>query len=231
MDKSLRTFALAAVAARTVGHTPADASAEIGYLRAQLATVAPGGAWADGLQAYLERPAAADEPLLDLTRLLDLSQAEALAVALAAAVEDDLMAGRAVAFVQAPIGGSRPTLGLLGAALSEIIPGGAAPVAALVQGSAVRSGLLSLLNESAPLPERPVAVPLPLCLALAGGDGEWAGVAVSGRDQLDLPLPPSAREEAGRHARGLAAAPGRALVVRARSASEGCALHSSRVPP
>jgi len=53
-------------------------------------------------------PSPADLPLLQLAETLELSHAELLSIALVLAVESEVMAGRAVAQVQAPLGGSRP---------------------------------------------------------------------------------------------------------------------------
>ena len=163
----------------------------------------------------------ADEPLQELADRLQLHRVETLAVALAAAVETDLMCGRAVAHLQAPIGGSRPTLGLLAAAFAEYASEGRV-VERLLTGAAVESGLLQLLNESAPLAERAAAVPVPLCLALSGRDAAWPGTALGLAGMPEIPLPFSVSAEAHRQARALTG--GNALVVRGGAASEARAV-------
>ena len=146
----------------------------------------------------------ADAPLLELADRLGFDRVEILAVALAAAVETDLMCGRAVAHLQAPIGGSRPTLGLLAAAFADGEAEGQV-VERLLTGAALECGLLQLLNESAPLAERGVAVPVPLCLALSGRDAGWPGTVLGIDGIPETPLPPSTLAEARRRARAMAA--------------------------
>jgi len=148
-----------------------------------------------------------------------LRPAELLSVALAAAVETDLMCGRAVAHLQSPVGGSRPTLGLLGAAFGEFEREGQA-IERLLTGAAVGSGLLQLLNEGSPLAERAASVPIPLCLALSGRDAPWPGGFLGIDGIPETPLPESVRAEARRQARGLMAGSQNALLVRSGSLAE-----------
>src|SRR5262249_2946971 len=139
-EVSLRTFALAAVASLAPGgpETP-----EARFLLAHLDAVAPGrGPWEKALPGHLRRPSPADAPPPHLAGERGLTAAELLAVALAAAVEDDVMAGRAVAHLQAPVGGSRPTLGLLATALAGVAPASLRALEALLTGAALRGGLL-----------------------------------------------------------------------------------------
>src|SRR5262249_34365624 len=70
--------------------------------------------WRNELEIYLRHPGTVDVPLLDLGAQIGLSVIEILAVTLAAAVETDVIVGRTVAWLQAPVGGSRPTLALIG---------------------------------------------------------------------------------------------------------------------
>ncbi len=160
-------------------------------------------------------------PLQELAERLSLRRVETLAVALAVAVETDLMSGRAVAHLQAPVGGSRPTLGLLAAAFAEYEPEGSV-VECLLTGAAMESGLLQLLNDGAPLAERAAAVPVPLCLALTGRDAAWPGTSLGLAGIPETPLPFSVLAEARRQARALAG--GNALVVRGGAAPEARAV-------
>jgi hypothetical protein len=153
-----------------------------------------------------------------LARELDLSLSELLATALAAAVEDDVMTGRALAFLQAPVGGSRPTLGLLAHLLADL-PDRGAPLDLLCAGPAHHAGLLTLVGEG-PLPERSIAVPLPICLALRGIESVWPGTTLGAGDLSEVPLPASTMAEARRHALALSRSPGRCLVIRCASAVE-----------
>lgn len=181
-------------------------SAEAAFLRAQAT-------------ARSEAGDADDAPLVELGAKLGLHRIELLAVALAAAVETDAMCGRAVAHLQTPVGGSRPTLGLLAAALAEFDSGEDIPQR-LLTGAAVESGLLVLLNEGAPLAERAVSVPIPLCVALSGRDAAWPGTSLGLGGVPETPLPPSVLAEARRQARGLMVGSQKVLVVRSGSAAE-----------
>ncbi len=206
----LRAFALGAIGA-TLG--TGDGSPEAKFLLAHLNQERD-------LSTYLQEPAEEDLPLLTLAAQLRLHRAELLAIALATLVETDLMSGRAIAHIQSPVGGSRPSLGLLGAAfasLGDSLP----PVEAILTGAALQSGLLTLLNEGAPAAERALAVPLPLCLALRGHDTAWPGTVLGMGNVPAAELPPSLRREAERQAAGLGTGGARALVVRSNSVSEG----------
>ena len=222
---TLLTFALASIAAQAAPRGGADAP-ELRFLLQHLDAVTNRGwTWRDALPKYLERANASDAPLIALRDALRLTTTEMLAVALCAAVEDDVMVGRALAHVQAPVGGSRPTLGLIGAALGE--DGAGRRVSeALVGGAAVQSGLLNILNEPAPLPECTLAVPQHLTLALAGYDGSCAGMVVGPGDLPDLELPPTLLNEARRQAIALGDGSHRALIVRTGSRIEGRAVAS-----
>jgi hypothetical protein len=216
---NLRAIALAALA-QTV--PPAsDASAEpleLGFLREHATD--PPTPWQQALSAYRNQPAAADVALLELATALGLSDVELMTVVLAAAVEDDLILGRAIARLQSPLGGSRPTIGLLLNVLHGNDPPG---IAALTAGAAVRSGLLLILNDAAPLPERPVSVPPHICAALSGLDGLAPGTTIGLGEVPNVPLGASARDLGAHHARALGEGDGtgRVLVIRCGSEAEG----------
>jgi len=219
---TLRDYALAALGATVAQHARKEPqSAELQFLGARLDAVAAAGErWDADLEGYLRDPDALDGPLIALARRLGLSLIETLAVELAATVERDAMAGRAVAYVQAPLGGSRPTVGLLAAAFGRLAPPSLGVGDILLTGAALRSGLLSLTTEGAPLPERAVAVPLHLCVALDNRDGAPAGATIGVDPGAVVPLPPSTLAEVQRQAAALAATPGRVLVVRSGSLLE-----------
>jgi len=219
---TLRDYALAALGSTVEAHVRTQPpSAELDFLLACLEAVARvDGRWDATLGAYLDAPCAADGPLLALARRLDLSAVELLTVELAATIERDAMAGRAVAYVQAPLGGSRPTVGLLAAAFGRLAPPSIGVGDLLLTGAAVRTGLLSLTGEAAPLPERAVAVPLHLCAALDSRDGAHAGAAIGVDQAAAVPLPGSTLVDVERQAAALAATPGRVLVIRSGSLLE-----------
>jgi hypothetical protein len=206
----LRSSALAALAALLpVGASSPEAS----FLRAHAAAAERNGSVLD----------ASDAPLLDLAVRLDLHRIELMAVALAASVEMDLMCGRAVAHLQAPLGGSRPMLGLLASAFAEFDSGNKV-IERLLTGAAAESGLLYLLNEGSPLAERAIAVPIPLCLALSGRDAAWPAASLGLEGVPETPLPSSVSEEARRQARGLTAGSQSILVVRSGATAEARAV-------
>jgi hypothetical protein len=128
---------------------------------------------------------------------LSLTPVEVAALVLALAVEQDLLAGRVLASLQAPVGGSRPTLGFLEGLLSGA---GAADPASLVAGAAVGTGLLERISPDRPLPEQSLAVPTPLVLALSGQALPPPGVRC---EREPLPLPSSVQARAAELARGM----------------------------
>ena len=177
------------------------------------------GAWsADLLPACLEAlrtaPAEADRRLVALADALGLDDAELMTVALCTAVEQDAGAARAVAAVQAPVGGSRPLLGLAATAFAGLGAG----VLGLACGRAAACGLLQLGEEPLALPERSLRVPLPILAVLAGLDAPWPNTVLL--PASDLPLPIALLAEATARARAI----GRGgLVVRCASAAEALA--------
>lgn len=200
-----------------------SASPEADFLRARSASVGRGGSVQQALSRIVEQPNPSDVPLLKLANELSLHRIELLTVALAIAVEMDLMCGRAIAHLQMPVGGSRPTLGLLAAAFADF-ESESQVIECLLTGPAVQSGLLQLLNEIAPVAERAAAVPVPLCLALSGRDAAWAAMSFGDEGDIETPLPFSVLVEAKRQARGLMAGAPNVLAVRAGSEAEGKAV-------
>lgn len=220
-ERRLQNYALAALGATVSDHVSSQPqSAELRFLLAHLAAATIAGEqWEETIGDYLNAPDPRDEPLLALASQIGLTVLEILAVELAATVERDAMAGRAVAYLQAPLGGSRPTLGLLSAALGRVAPACGASEAILT-GAAVRTGLLLLTAESAPTPERAVAVPVHISLALEDHEAAPSGATVGVDPAAGVPLPPSTAKEIRRQATALAAASGRVLVIRSGSLPE-----------
>ena len=205
----LHLIALASCAAAGEASAP-----EAGWLRTQRdALVAPDGDTLD-LERWLRRwrraPPAQDARLAALADAWQLSTGEMLAVALACAAETDAMIGRVLAWLQAPVGGARPTVGLV-AMLAERFADDTA-FAALAGGMARAGGLIQFDASGRALPEAVLAVPLPVVFALSDAASRLAppGVRV---DMVDAPaLAPSLRAAAAR--RALALAQASALVVR-----------------
>src|SRR5262245_14912434 len=110
---SLRAFALGAAARLCTSEVYARRP-ETSFL-SRYAEVIPPNAGPEELAAYLADPVPVDRALADVGREIALTAVEMLAIETAIAVEDDLMAGRAIAMLQAPLGGSRPTIGLMAA--------------------------------------------------------------------------------------------------------------------
>ena len=121
-------------------------------------------------------PPTQDLRLHALGQAFGLSAIEIVAVALAAAVEADPMLGRVLAWLQAPTGGTRPSVGLL-LALADLLDLTGA-LENLVAGPARACGLLILDDETRPLPEQLLRVALPNVLALRCGDGNWPGIRI-----------------------------------------------------
>lgn len=219
-SECLRGYALAALATCVADQGSAP---EFHFLRQQLEQFPEGARnLRNALAAYVRHPHSVDVPLLSLAKQLDLSTIEILAVALAATVESEVNAGRAVAWLQAPVGGSRPTLALLAASLGNVIcDGDANSVDTLVTGHAMQSGLLGVTNEAAPLAEHAVLVPVPICLALHGLECDWPGTVVGLEPGHTVALPESFQAQARQHAAGLNPAEQRILILRSSSISEG----------
>ncbi|WP_257446373.1 ATP-binding protein [Archangium lipolyticum] len=176
--------------------------------------------WLAGARARMEEPAPVDVPLVRLGRELGLTLLEQLAVALAAAVEEEQLVGRVLAYIQSPTGTSRPMLGLIASALAEAAPPGITPLHALSNGAAFQSRLLSRLGTEEPLAEQSFALPLPLYLALRGQDGAWPGTTLGLGAYPEVPLPASVLEQVRRHADTLATQPRSALLLRGASPAE-----------
>lgn len=172
------------------------------------------------LRRCLAKPAAEDAQLARLAELLRLGPIEVAAMVFALLVEEEAMIGRLLAHIQAPIGGSRPALGMLEAALAPLAAGhGPWLTGSLLAGPAVTSGALQLVNEQAPLPEQAVKVPIGLALALRSQPFVWPG-AGSLAEEEKVRLPASILESAARQAKALQRSAGSVLVIRAASLRE-----------
>lgn len=153
---------------------------------------------------------------------MELDIAECLAVALGAEVELDPMAGRVLAWLQAPVGGVRPSAGLVASAAGAI-DGRDLPrhLGNLYAGRGLDSGLLQLAGETATLPESPLRLPVPLALALRALPGSWPGIRLGMNDAPQLPE--SVLEAARRYAGALGSGP-QVLAIRSGNPREARAV-------
>jgi len=158
-----------------------------------------------------------NRPLGRVAAALSLSPMEQAAVGLAFAVETDPMAGRAAAYLQSPVGGSRPTLGLLARVLAPL-GDGPGDLAALAAGPAVRSGLLRLA-ETGPIPERAVWLSEAITSCLAGVGTGWPGLIEMPRS-ISADWPGSLAEALAPIAAGLRTERETLLVLRSLSRSD-----------
>ncbi|HEX2828588.1 MAG TPA: ATP-binding protein [Burkholderiales bacterium] len=203
---------LHAIALATCAPAGDDASSpEAEWLCAQreaLQAIAPD--LATHVQRWRASPPPHDARLCAFADAWQLSIAEIIAVSLACAAETDSMVGRVLAWLQAPIGGARPTAGLVALLASHL--GDAAALATLAGGRAHASGLLHIAGDARTLPEASVTVPLPIVFALGESAHEIAppGITIGLADAP--PLPASIKDAAQRRAAALAA--DGALVVR-----------------
>jgi hypothetical protein len=223
---TLRDHALAAMARYACPAEPPSIEAEeLQFLRRRLPPIdSPADAWIDAFRASLADPAPVDRAVVNLARDLGLTEIELLAVVLAESVEDDPMIGRVIAHLQSPVGGSRPTIGLLAAVFGALLPPDVRAIDVLTAGAATASGLLVVPSDGGPMPERAVSVPHHLCLALHGLDALPPGTSLAESAPSDVPLPPSMLARAEHHAAALEGSLRRVLVIRTTSPSEGRAV-------
>ena len=222
--RSLLEFAIAAVGHSVgVSRLQAEDRPENAYLLQALASTDSEFGWHAALRNYLDKPNDLDRPLVALARRLELCLAETVAVSLAAAVERDLMPGRVLAYVQAPLSGSRPTLGLVATAINQLLIGSDA-FDEILTGNAVTSGLLQLRGDGQPFPERQFSVPSHLCLALRGKDCQVPATCIELDVDATIPFPDSILQEAQHLGGTLRSSSRTTLVVRSVSMAEAKSL-------
>jgi ATPase family associated with various cellular activities (AAA) len=168
----------------------------------------------EAFNQYMQKPAACDAPLAEAMRHFHLTPVEVLAVRLAVAAEQDLLIGHVLSHLQQPLASGRPTVGLTAQAYApDELP---VAVHQLAQGNAVRCGLLQLIGEDSPLPERQMRVPLPTALALQQMESSWPGATPITVDRFSVPLCESSTARALSLAKRMreASSPGPALIIR-----------------
>ncbi len=222
-EKNLTTYAFAALASSVSNKiSEQDNTPENRFLLNKLNIIDPDrSGWMKSLLRYLDTPCITDDPLTLINRELNLTIPELLSVALASAVENDVMAGRVLAHLQSPIGGSRPTLGLLSVAFADTNIAETNIINTLIAGTAIQSGLLTISDGGDPLPEQTIKVPVSICQALNNQDGVLKGCTIGNETLPDVPLPSSFEKEIQSHAIGLRDSFQKVLVIRTSSAAEG----------
>lgn len=151
------------------------------------------------LALWQRMPADSDAHLHRLAQRMKLSGSELIAVALALAADADVIAARALAWLQAPLRDMHPTLGLIACLEAQRGLTAHDTVTAILDGPALESGLLQLEGQGRALPDARLRVPLSLVVALAGGNGRWQNVHLG---DPGLPeLPDSIHEAAAAYAR------------------------------
>lgn len=113
-------------------------------------------------------------PLRRFGDLRALKPADLFLIGLAAACEGRRAAALGVMTLQAPFAGARPSVHLALDLVQELFDAGPGDAMALAAGPLVESGLLDLVGEDA-LPQRSLAIRLPLWRVLAEGSPAWPG--------------------------------------------------------
>jgi hypothetical protein len=182
------------------------------------------------LEHTLQQPHDHDRSLVNLAQLYQLHWVEILSLALCLAVERDAMVGRALAYVQVPVGTSRPTLGLLESALTMLVQDqrefkeiAVSVSASLLSGKAMELGLLQTNNTMVPTPEQALQIPQSVAMAMQGSWQVIKGTSLGNMND-DVYLPKSIRQQAFRHASALANTSRRALIIRSTSLQEANAI-------
>ncbi len=186
-----------------------------------------GAAWPEQVARSLAQPPAQDAKLIRAAERLQLAPMEVLAMALAAAVEDDPLVGRLMVWLQAPVVNARPSLALLARAFVPLCTSThseglaeAKTLYALAFGAAVRAGALLLDADDRPLCERGLRMHAPLAAALAGIDADWPGAPtaqLASAEGLDA-------DALDQWAQRLAATDGAGLLIRSASPAEAQAV-------
>jgi hypothetical protein len=220
MNQHVRQMDLAQLAFAAIAAIMPDSTAN-----ASLPEPMPGGLVAAAKLARLA-PAGPDRAMVKFADALALSMPELLAMAVLATIETDPNACRAIALGQSPVGGSRPLVGLLATAFADFGTVGSV-VLDLASGEAERCGCFRIGGEDAPLPERSLALSLPVLQALLGRAHSLSGVELIGDEyagEYALALPPSVLARIAGWQAILASKPRSGLVIRAANEADGKAV-------
>jgi hypothetical protein len=124
-----------------------------------------GSSWPQTFDAWLAE-SDAGEGLAKAARLFALEHSQAMALAIAYHAEIDPAFARVVAWLQAPVAGARPTLGLLAAAIARLA--GRADVLALKHGRAAALELVTWAETGESVAAQEARVPDPVLIAIGG---------------------------------------------------------------
>jgi len=217
---SLCDFMLGLIANITLDTQGANSdSVEESYLRNYLAVSPNNPDIKTQYNNIIKHAAKSDHPLLTMAYHLMLSDYEILTVALLLAVEKNAMIGRCIAYIQSPIAGSRPTLGLLDSILSQFEQTDRVTASSiLLSGRAVEIGLIRILNANVTIPEQTLGLPTPLIIALQGLEAKWPKSRMQVIKRIELPA--SILEEIKKQATILYQKSDQVLVIRSGSSIE-----------
>ncbi len=145
--------------------------------------------WPDQRTALADAWNRADGPLHALATRLRLAPAELFVLGLAVACERRRAIALVVSALQAPFAAARPSVHLAIDLLEVLFPDWRGDALSLASGPMIECGLLSLLGEDA-LPQRVLAVRLPLWSALCGGPPTWPGCRmIDPAGEAAIPMP------------------------------------------
>jgi len=196
---------------------------EENYLRSYLELISGKGDLKQLYRRIVSHACEDDRRLLALGYHLRLTDCEILALVLLLGVEKDALIGRCIAYVQAPIGGSRPTMGLINSVYAQFeFEDSALTASLLISGKAVETGIIKILNPSAPIPEQSLSLPIPLVIALQGLPAKWPNSRASVAKQICLPE--SVIEDAKRQTFSLYQKKGQVLLIRS-----GCQVEAENI--
>jgi len=184
------TFALAGLSQLAAGCSSLDSAVAARLCRAQSSTGTNADSLLSTFKKSLQTPAEDDYPVVEMARQFSLTLVEVLCLRLTMAAEEDLEVGHAIAQLQTPVAGHRPTVGLMAHAFGESM--GVRAVQVIGHGAAVRHGILVVGAEDIPLSERQLSVPLPTCLALQGVQAPWPNTRPL---ELSMPVPLGQKSE------------------------------------
>src|SRR5262245_28775709 len=140
-DRSLATASsLHLLALASCAPSSNESGPEAAWLCAQRAALtASGDDFRQEFARWQAAPPPQDTRLIAFARAWTLSTSEVIALAIAGAAETDAMVGRVLAWLQAPVGGGRPTIGLIATIAANL--GEPAALAAIAGGTAHASGM------------------------------------------------------------------------------------------
>jgi hypothetical protein len=196
-ESDILTFALAGLSQLAAGCNGLDSAVAGRLSRAQALVGTNADSLLSTFKKSLQTPLEDDYPIVEMARQFSLTLVEILCLRLTMSAEEDLEVGHAIAQLQTPVTGHRPTVGLMAHAFGESM--GVRAVQVIGHGSAVRHGILVVGVEDIPLSERQVSVPLPTCLALQGVTAPWPNTRAL---ELSIPVPLGQQSES--HLEGIA---------------------------